>query len=251
MFVFPHSPGEQDLTDLQARFGVSFRDEALLLQALTHPSWAEEDALFSPSQAHQSQAPLVEIGGKTIVNGVTQCLRRDHPHATESGLWRVAASYTRGSWAAQCGRVLGLDDLMRVGSSAQQLRSYDTEPIARTLKAMLGALSADGQDDAVERLITTWFVTYTPPTHEIRTIKRFSNQMGAVHDLLCGGRPDQRGTYQEVKLGPDHRPTWRLTYDLTARGLGVYVASAKRKQHAKSDVYDDIFRDAVLYGLIH
>ena len=50
--------------------------------------------------------------------------------------------------------------------------------------------------------------------------------------------------------GPLHRSIWRLTYDLTAIGLGVYVGEGSKIQHAKSSAFNDIFRDAVLYGLI-
>ena len=250
MFVFPQSPSDQDLTDLQARLGVSFRDEALLLQALTHPSWVEEDALFGPSQTHQSQAPLVEIGGAALVEVVNRYLRRAHPKAVEHGLRRVAASYTRGGWADWCGRGLGLNTLLRVGRSVATLPSYKTEPVERTLKAVLGALSADGQDDAVERLISGWFVACRPSPEEIRISTPCSNVMGAVSERLFSWHLKGGVKVDLKRHGPHHCPTWQLSYDLTAVGLWVYVGSGSRIQHAKSNAYDAIFRDAVLYGLI-
>ena len=251
MFVYPQSPGEDDLLNLNLRLGTWPTIDWLLLQALTHPSWAEQDTLTGHTPPCRSQESLVNLGARRLEEVITQCLRRAHPKATESGLWRVAASYTRGTWLSQCARILGLDDLMRVGSSAQNLPSYDTEPIQRTLKAVLGAMHTMDQHEALERLISTWFVTYTPPTHEIRTSQSFSNHMGAVHELLCGWRSDKRWTCRVEKLGPDHYPTWRLTYDLTAIGLGIYVGSGRRLQHAKYFAYNDIFRDAVLYGLLY
>ena len=133
MFVYPLSPSPADLSALQARLGVTFRDEELLLQALTHRTWVEEKFPGGRAPAHLSQGRLAFLGDAKLGEVVARSLFYAHPTATEGDLTKLAETYKRGSWLTARGRALGLEELLRAGQGGAANLQGNTKVLENTM----------------------------------------------------------------------------------------------------------------------
>ncbi len=95
---------ETELTALQRRLGYTFRDPGLLLQALTHRSYAHEQGEFGA--LHNER--LEFVGDAVLALCVASQLMEELPQAREGQLTRLRASLVSEPSLARCGRELGL-----------------------------------------------------------------------------------------------------------------------------------------------
>jgi ribonuclease-3 len=251
MFAYPKSPSDEDLSQLQARLGVTFHNKELLLQALTHRSWVEEAARGGLALAHQSYGRLAFLGDAKLGEVVARTLFEAHPTAVEGGLTRAAEVFKRESWLIAQGRALGLGDLMRVGRGAEVNLQGHYKVIEHSMEAVLGALVADGQGDAVERIVTDWINSYTGLQSTIEsTDHECSNPVGAINELY---QRKLRMSAPAPEAWPEGTPqdlSWHVRLDLTAIGLSVYPGSGRSKRAAKADACRVAYQDAVSTGLL-
>lgn len=250
MFVYPESPSETELSDLEGRLGVIFRDKALLLQALTHPSWVAKDTLAGRTASSRSQEELVELGDKTLWEAVARCRASAHAAALMREPYGARGLYAGRYWPSKHGRELGLDELPRVGWDRPPSLKSQPDLVDRTMKAVLSAVSADHQEEALDRLVSAWITTHPCSFAELWTGRRHREPIGAVNELYLWRWGRRAPSGSERFTGPPHRPLWHLTYDFTRVGLGIYFASSRTKQAAKSTAFSSAFCDARRVGLI-
>ena len=243
MFVYPHSPSNDDLKQLQARLGVTFHNEALLLQALTHRSWIEEKFPGGRAPAYLSQGRLAFLGDAKLGEVVARTLFFAHPTTLQGGLTDAATVFKRGSWLITCGRALGLDALLRAGRGGAANLMGNPKVIEDTMEAVLGALVADGQPEAVERIVTGWIAAHAPTVAEAPAPEEHPNPIGAINELYLQhqGRPAPKP--QATSSGPDHALVWEVTLDLTDFPLSVYWAAGSSVHTAHEDACRQALRD--------
>lgn len=250
MFVSPHSPSPADLNDLQTRLGVRFIDDALLLQALTHRSWVEEKFPGGRAPAHLSQGRLAFLGDAKLGEVVARALFYTQPTATEGDLTKLAETYKRGSWLTARGKALGLDELLRAGRGGATNLIDNPKVLENTMEAVLGALVADEQGDAVERIVTGWIAAHAPTLAEAPAPEKHPNPIGAINELyqrlLRGSAP----TPVASSYGPDHMLSWDLSLDLTGIGLEIYNTTGSTKKAAHAAACREALRDARAFGLL-
>ena len=225
MFVYPQSPSPADLNDLQARLGVTFHNKELLLQALTHRSWIEEKFPGGRAPAHLSQGRLAFLGDAKLGEVVARTLFFAHPTTLQGGLTNAAKVFKRGSWLITCGRALGLDELLRAGRGGAWNLTGQPKVIEHTMEAVLGALVADGQSDAVERIVLGWIAAQAPEGWEPLTAENHPDPISAINDLYQQhhGRPAPKPV--ATSSGPDHALVWEVVLDLTDCAIQIYWAT--------------------------
>ena len=243
MIAYPQSPSSEQLNDLQARLGVTFRDEALLLQALTHRSWIEERFPGGRAPAHLSQGRLEFLGDAKLGEVVARTLFFARPTAVQGHLTGGAEVFKRGSWLTARGQELGLDTLLRAGRGGAMNLRGSTKVIENTMEAVLGALVADGQGDAVERIVTGWIAAHASEGGETPTAENHQNPIGEINELhqKLYGRPAPEPV--ATSSGPDHALLWEVTLDLSDLSLSVYWAAGSSIQAAKEDACRQALHD--------
>src|SRR5688572_31444436 len=92
-----------DLAALQARLGYTFRDEALLVLALTHPSVAHEQGI---PVAHNQR--LEFLGDAVLQLALTRELFEKFPDDDEGPLTKARAKLVNRRALGEHGRALGL-----------------------------------------------------------------------------------------------------------------------------------------------
>lgn len=133
----------QEFRKLEQRLAYRFRDEALLIEALTHRS------------AQSRNNERLEFLGDSALNFViADELFRRCPQESEGNLSRLRASLVNRASLAEIARELQLGDYVRLGSGEIKSGGHRRESIlADTLEAVIGAVYLDDGFDACRALI--------------------------------------------------------------------------------------------------
>ena len=137
---------------LQDRIGYRFKDESLLVLAVTHSSWANE---HSAGNAHNER--LEFLGDAVLEIAVSAQLFARFPDAREGELTRLRSSLVNEATLAVIARKLHLDDCLRLarGEENQGGRQRDSL-LSDAMEAVFGGVFVDGgiekAREVVERL---------------------------------------------------------------------------------------------------
>ena len=141
------------LDALQARLGHTFRDPALLLLALTHPSISHE---AGTDQAHNQR--LEYLGDAVLQLALTRELYDRYPQHDEGPLTKIRAQLVNQVSLAERGRSLGLGEHLILSRGEQQNGGRERPSIiADAYEAVLGALFLDGGYDVARAFILQSF----------------------------------------------------------------------------------------------
>ncbi len=144
---------ESAIERLIEALGHPFEERALLLQALTHRSYAHEN----PKVAVDNER--MEFLGDAILGWVTSLwLYRRDPHANEGTLTKQRAALVSQSSLARVAKKLGFADAMRLGAGeARSGGRSKPRLLASAFEACVAAVYLDGGADAVMAMVTRLF----------------------------------------------------------------------------------------------
>lgn len=190
---------KQPPTALESALGLSFKNQALLGQALTHASYVNEH----PEEVGDSNERLEFLGDALIDLVVAQELYHRYPELAEGELTTLRSALVRGETLARVARRLGVGQhlLLGQGEAASGGRDRDSN-LAGAMEALMGAVLMDGG----YRVARSCVLRVLRP--ELRRIA----QMGAPQDPKARLQElaHQRGLapprYQVVGVeGPEHQ----------------------------------------------
>ena len=105
-----------DLHTFQDRIGISFRDQSLLVRALTHPSFLNEN----PKQGTEDNQRLEYLGDAVLDFICSEWLYHRFPEATEGKLTRLRASLVRTETLAALAANCDLDEALLLGKGEEE-----------------------------------------------------------------------------------------------------------------------------------
>jgi ribonuclease-3 len=216
---------DQDLRELQSRFGYGFRDVSLLRLALTHPSVAHEQG--APVQTNQR---LEYLGDAVLQLVLTHELYVRFPGFGEGPLTKARAKLVNRRTLAEHGRRIGLGKHLIV-SRGEELHGGRERPsaLADSFEALLGAVFLDGGFERARECILRQFL---PAFGELSAIPILENPKGELQEMLQAVSAEAP-SYQVVSTtGPDHD----REFECTVHHGGVELArgQGKSKKEAES-----------------
>src|ERR1700687_4538381 len=112
----------QNSDQLQGILGYQFRDQSLLMQAMTHRSWAHEQvAPHSQRDARNLHNEALEFLGDSILGlGVADYLLKAYPGASEGELSRMKHRLVSAPTLAEASTHLGLGEFVRLGRGEEK-----------------------------------------------------------------------------------------------------------------------------------
>jgi len=139
------APLSQSLQQLQQKIGIHFRDPGLLLEAVTHSSFANE----SPSVSPRDNERLEYLGDAVLQLIAAEFLYKHHPGATEGELTQTRSAMVNTNTLAQLAEQMGLGSYLYLGKGiakggGRSLKSL----LANAFEAVLGAVFLDAGYDA-------------------------------------------------------------------------------------------------------
>ena len=135
---------------MEARLGHAFGDRILLLEALTHRSYANEHPESRDNEA------LAFLGDAVLQLVVTEHLWRASPGDPVGVLTPRRAEVVSGASLARWAEQLELGPLLRLGRGEQQQGGQVKESVLATaLEAVLGALYLEGGLPVARRVVAS------------------------------------------------------------------------------------------------
>lgn len=184
---------------LEQVLGHRFRDPALLILALTHPSLANETGTGARQQHNQR---LEFLGDAVLQLVITLELYRNFPSFGEGPLTQARAQMVNRSSLAEQGRRLGLGEhlILSRGEETTGGRTRSST-LADAFEAVMGAVFLDGGFEQAAEVIRRLF---RDAFGELDELPNLVNPKGELQELLQTKSPVPPRYEQIAVSGPDH-----------------------------------------------
>jgi len=132
---------ESDYQELEKKIGYTFQNRALLKQAVTHSSFANEQKIN-----RQKHYERLEFLGDAVLELVSSdFLFQTHPEMPEGQLTKLRASMVCEPALAYCAKDLTLDSYIRLGKGEEATGGrYRDSIVSDVMEAVIGAIYLDG-----------------------------------------------------------------------------------------------------------
>jgi ribonuclease-3 len=217
-----------DLAAFQDRLGRKFRDENLLLLALTHPSVAHESGVAT---AHNQR--LEFLGDAVLQLILTQKLYEQFPGSGEGPLTKARAKLVNRRALAERACSLGIGEHL-ILSHGEETHGGRERPstLADAFEALLGAIFLDGGFETARDFVLREFSAALTPTR-VTEAPTIDNPKGELQEFLQASSP-HAPQYQTVSAtGPDHDRVFECF--VQHEGVELARGSGKSKKAAESD----------------
>lgn len=210
--------------ELEERLGYCFRQKALLRQALTHSSYANERKLNRTPDNER-----LEFLGDAVLELVSsEFIFSSHGEMEEGEMSKLRASLVCEPALAYCARELGLGEELFLGKGEQASGGADRDSIlSDALEAVIGAIYLDGGFTSAKEFIRVHVL------NDLENKKLFFDSKTILQEIIQG-RGKGRVVYELVsETGPDHNKTFcveAVVEDwLTTRGTGKTKKAAEQE----------------------
>ncbi|WP_251446046.1 ribonuclease III [Vermiculatibacterium agrestimuris] len=209
------------MESLEAKLGYSFHDRALLENALTHSSYANEN--HSPMGSNER----LEFLGDSILGMVTaDYLFQTHPDLPEGDLTRTRAALVCEESLAEVADRLALGEHLKLGRGEAAGGGRERPSIrADAVEAILAAVYLDGGLEACAKIIRRFILDKEREKSASRDYKT------ALQELVQRHSGQALAYHMTGESGPDHAK--RFTVEVTLNGASVGQGEGHSKKEAE------------------
>ena len=211
------------MQELEKKLNYTFRDQALLGEALSHSSYANEHRT-----AHLRSNERLEFLGDSVLGFVTaEFLFAQHPDLPEGDLTRIRAALVCEQSLYEVARKLDLGRYLKLGRGEEAGGGRTrTSILADATEAVFAAVYLDGGIGAASTLIHR--VLLDAEREEVVEERR-RDYKTALQELVQR-QADQALTYHMVgEEGPDHNKTFVAEVRLNGAPLGTGSGHSKKE----------------------
>ncbi|TAK73918.1 MAG: ribonuclease III [Dehalococcoidia bacterium] len=216
---------------LEGRLGVAFLDRALLLAALTHPSYANEH----PSDPAPTNERLEFLGDAALSLVVAEALYERFPDVQEGRLTEWRAHVVQGPTLSRvAGERVDLGPALRLGRGEEQTGGREREGnLERAFEAIIGALYLDQGIEAVRAFVVR---TLGEEFDRLADEAAVLNAKGALQELAQEGlvRPEYVVVSRE---GPDHSRRFEVEVRVGGEALGRGAGHSRQEAEKQAALH--------------
>lgn len=216
---------EHSLEELETGIGYCFTNKALLKQALTHSSYANEQKINKAPDYER-----LEFLGDAVLEMVTSTfLFEKHPELSEGQLTRMRAMLVCGSSLAYCAKDIELGKFILLGKGEEATGGREKETITSdVVEAVIGAIYLDGGLGNASAFIHR--VVLSDLEHK----QLFYDSKTLLQELV----QKQSGaslSYEVVEeSGPDHDKEFIIEARVNGKTMGRGVGKTKKAAEQKA-----------------
>ena len=202
---------ENRLKELGKKIGYTFREPALLKQALMHSSYTNEKHL----PKYQCNERLEFLGDAVLELVSSEYLYLNSPHTPEGELTKTRASMVCEPSLAMCARDIGLGDYLLLGKGEEATGGRHRDSVTSdAMEALIGAVYLDGGFTSAKEFIHRFVLT------DLEDKKLFYDSKTILQEMVQGmkaGAISYRLTGEE---GPDHDKSFYVEVLIGDRAYG-------------------------------
>lgn len=204
---------------LEEKLGYSFRNPALLENALTHSSCANESR-----GKLQSNERLEFLGDSILGMVVAEYLFRNHPDLPEGELTRIRAALVCEESLVEVAHALGLGSYLMLGKGEEAGGGRNRPSIqADGVEAVLAAVYLDGGIGSTRKIIQKYILN-----REVAGLAGTRDYKTALQELV----QRESGQVLQYRLvgaeGPDHNKQFFVAVDLNGTSIGEGQGRSKK-----------------------
>ena len=206
------------------RINYNFSDQALLEEALTHPSLSKEN------KDKPNYQRLEFLGDKVLSLVIAEFLMKKYPHEMEGDLSKRQASLVSGESLSEIALTIGLEEVLQISRGEQNMGGKTNKRnLENSLEAVVGALYLDSGYEEAEKFIMTFWQdalekNLTPPKDPVSELQE-----------LVQLESKQLPQYSTVKSGgADHSPLFISKVKILHLNL-EFSAEGKSKKEAQKE----------------
>ncbi len=216
-----------NLSQFESKIGVQFKNQDLLLQALTHRSYLNENPSFRVGQNER----LEFLGDAVLELVVTEKLYAEFPEKPEGDLTSFRAALVNSKMLADVAADIGLNEFMLLSrGEAKDTGRARQYILANAFEALVGAMYLDQGYDAVRDFIHRAVLSRLPDVLDKKLYKDPKSLFQEEAQERVGITP----TYEvRREWGPDHDKHFVvgvfLDSELVADGQGASKQQAQEE----------------------
>ena len=208
-----------DIKTFQKEIGYQFQNEHLLVQALTHSSYANEKHMKKLSDNER-----LEFLGDAVLEIISSdFLYKNYPQKPEGELTKLRASIVCEPTLALCTEAIHLGDYLYLGNGEDLTGGRKRKSIlSDALEAVIGAIYLDGGFANAKEFVLKYILT------DIEHKQLFYDSKTTLQEIVQG-RYEEDVHYVLVKEeGPDHNKFFYVEALLGKRVLGQGCGHTKK-----------------------
>ncbi len=207
-----------DINAFQKKIGYTFRNRNLLLQALTHSSYANERHMKKLSDNER-----LEFLGDAVLELVSSdFLYKNYPDQQEGELTKLRASIVCEPTLALCAKDVGIGDYLFLGKGENQTGGRNRKSIlSDALEALIGAIYLDGGFTNAKEFVLKYIMT------DIEHKQLFYDSKTILQEVVQGEH--EKLTYNlTAESGPDHNKSFTVEVCVGNKKLGEGTGHTKK-----------------------
>ncbi len=211
---------EQKQKELEEKTGYHFQNEALLHQALSHSSYANEHR----SSKAQNNERLEFLGDAVLELVSSQFLYLEYPKLPEGDLTKLRASIVCEPTLALCARAFGLPAYLLLGKGEENTGGRERNSIVSdALEALIGAIFLDGGIESASVFIKRFIL------NDIDHKKLFYDSKTILQEVVQKEFPGEDYGYRILdEMGPDHNKHFKSGVFVGEKLIGTGSGSTKK-----------------------
>ncbi len=215
-----------DLSTLQKKMGFAFKNENLLLQALTHRSYLNENR----SRVIGHNERLEFLGDAVLELIISDHLFEHFADKEEGALTEIRSSLVNRNMTSSVAGLLDLNSYVFLSRGEQKDMKARAQILANTLEAIIGALYKDQGYEAARTFVGNFFLKNLPSDVEKMELKDPKSMLQEIAQERVGFTPHYK-TLEEQ--GCDHEKTFTVGAfvgtTMLSKGTGPSKAKAKKQ----------------------
>lgn len=198
--------------------GYTFRNEALLVEALAHAS--------SVGHRLESNERMEFLGDAVLGFVVCEYLFLNYPELLEGEMTKIKSAVVSRRVCAQISRKLGLASMLNLGKGMSNRPSLPGSVVAAVYESLIAAMYLDGGMDQVRSFILEHITEYIQTAAQSTHQENFKSVLQQYAQRRLSGTP----VYVVLdEKGPDHSKVFEVCVEIAGRRFGSTWASSKKE----------------------
>ena len=206
--------------ELEERAEYVFQDKALLFQAMTHSSFANEHKY----ERTKDNERLEFLGDAVLEIISSEFLFLNYPKMPEGDLTKLRASIVCEPTLAVCARELGIDKYLLLGKGEEHTGGRNRDSIVSdAMEALIGAIYLDGGFANAKEFVQKYILT------DIEHKKLFYDSKTILQEIVQRDYKEDEISYVLIgEEGPDHDKTFIIQVKIGAVPVGQGSGRTKK-----------------------
>lgn len=214
------------LEDFEKNLRYTFRKKQLLVEALSHSSYANEK-----KKSRRSNERLEFLGDSVLSIVVSQYLFKHFTHLPEGELTKIRASLVCEKSLYEFAKRIHLGNFILLGKGEENTGGRERPSIlADAFEAVIAAIYLDGGIEAA----TEYVLRFVPEDIDSRKSSAFNDYKTVLQEIIQKN-PEEKVEYHLAgQSGPDHNKAFKVEVCLNSNVIGTGIGRSKKEAEQKA-----------------